>query len=204
MNSNPKVSIGIIGAGNIATAIATRAAATGRHDVLLSNSRGPETLAELVARLAGVRAGTVEQASQAQIVVLSVPWSAIPKAVGAVSDWTGKTLIDTTNPIEPPTFRAAELNGKTSSEVVAALTPGAKLVKAFNTHNPGALASDPSVAGGTRVMFYSGDDPEAKQSVQEFISGLGFKAVDLGGLATGGAMQQFPGGPLAGRDLVQL
>ncbi|MFE4967587.1 NADPH-dependent F420 reductase [Streptomyces sp. NPDC056660] len=198
-------SVGLLGAGNIATAIATRAVAAGVERVIISNSRGPASLAEQAARLGPqVVAGAGADAGQADIVVVAVPWSKVEAAVSRIEDWHGKILVDATNPIEAPTFEPADLGGKTSSEIVAALTPGARVVKAFNTHSPQALASDPAVGGGRRVLFYSGDDPDAKREVGAFITRLGFEAIDLGGLVDGGRLHQFPGGPLPARDLVQL
>jgi hypothetical protein len=151
-----------------------------------------------------VRGGTVEEAAQPEIVLLALPWRRLPEAVSKVPDWEGRIVIDATNPIGAPDFTIADLGGRTSSEVVADLVPGAHLVKAFNTLRSDILAADPSEAGGRRVIFFSGDHGRAKAEVGRLIDRLGFAGIDLGGLAVGGRLQQFPGGPLATLNLISL
>ncbi len=176
--------VGIIGAGRIGQAMARTALRAGRT-VVVSNSRGPETLGSVVETLGdGVSAGTVEQASAAAIVVLAVPWGNVRDAVQGL-DWTGQVVIDATNDFDP-----SDLNGRTSSEVVADLVSPAQVVKAANTLGAAVLASDPQETGGRRVIFLSGDDDEAKSNVIALFEDAGFVAIDLGGLVTGGAMQQ--------------
>jgi len=190
-------SVGIIGAGRIGQAMARTALRAGRT-VVISNSRGPETLGSLVESLGdGVSAGTVEEASAAAIVVLAVPWGNVRHAVQGL-DWNDQVVIDATNDFDP-----SDLNGRTSSELVADLVSPARLVKAANTLGAGVLASDPHEAGGRRVIFLSGDDVDAKSEVIALFEGAGFVAIDLGGLVTGGVMQQL-GGPLASVNLIQL
>jgi 8-hydroxy-5-deazaflavin:NADPH oxidoreductase len=190
-------SVGIIGAGRIGQAMAQIARRAGRQ-VTIANSRGPESLASLVQELGdGVSAGTVEQAAAADIVVLAVPWADVPQAVGEV-DWDRQILIDPTNDFDP-----RDLDGRTSSEVVADLVAPARVVKAGNTFGAEVLASDPQEAGGRRVIFLSGDDAEAKSEVVPLFEDAGFSVVDLGGLHEGGQMQQV-GAPLAGHNLIRL
>ena len=190
-------SVGIIGAGRIGQAMARTALRAGRT-VVISNSRGPETLGSLVESLGdGVSAGTVEEASAAAIVVLAVPWGNVRHAVQGL-DWNDQVVIDATNDFDP-----SDLNGRTSSELVADLVSPARLVKAANTLGAGVLASDPHEAGGRRVIFLSGDDVDAKSEVIALFEGAGFVAIDLGGLVTGGVMRQLRG-PLAGVNLIQL
>ena len=86
----------------------------------------------------------------------------------------------------------------------AICAPGARVIKAFNHLAPHVLSAEPRVGGGRRVLFYSGDDAEAKEVFAAFVGRLGFQGIDLGGLAAGGALHQFPGGPLPVRDLIQL
>lgn len=193
----PEESIGIIGAGRIGKTMAQIASRAGRR-VVISNSRGPESLASVVEELGDrVSAGTVEEATAADIVVLAVMWPDVPKAVTGV-DWEGRILIDPTNDFDP-----SDLNGRTSSEVVADLVIPARVVKTANILGAGLLASDPHEAGGQRVMFLSGDDADAKSAVRALLEAAGFFVVDLGGLREGGQMQQF-GGPLAGLNLIHL
>lgn len=196
--------IGIIGAGAIAQAFARQAIQAG-HTVILSNRRGPDSLTEVIGRLGPrARADHVAAAAAAELVVLSVPWQQLAEAVAGLPDWGGRIVIDTTNPVIQPGFRLAELGGKTSSEVVAGLLPGARLVKAFNTLPSALLVADPQEAGGRRVVFLSGDDAGAKAEVGRLIDDLGFTGIDLGSLADGGRLQQFPGGPLPVLNLIRL
>src|SRR5918999_1550540 len=141
--------IGIIGAGGIAKAIAKQALGAG-YEVIVSNSRGPETLESVVQALgAGATAGSVRAAAQADVVVLAVQWSNVANALAGLPDWNGRILIDATNPTAgPPDFKLAELDGKTSSQVVASLAPGARVVKALNTLTVANLSADPREAGG--------------------------------------------------------
>src|SRR4051812_31858613 len=143
------------------------------------------------------RSGRWSRPRQAGIVVLAVPWPRVPEAVQGL-EWTGRVVIDTTNDFDPN-----DLNGRTSSEVVADLVPGARVVKAANTLGAAVLASDPHVAGGRRVIFLSGDDSDAKSHVSALFEDAGFVTIALGALSTGGAMQQVRG-PLAGINLIQL
>ncbi len=103
----------------------------------------------------------------------------------------------------PTTGAADDLQGRTSSELVADLVAGARVVKAANTLGAEALAADPHEAGGARVIFVSGDDADAKAEVVALFQDAGFAAIDLGDLATGGAMQQIHH-PLSGVNLIRL
>lgn len=195
--------IGIIGSGNIGLAFAGQAAKAG-YEVLLSNSRGPESLTEAVSSLKGnVKAVTVNEAALADVVFLSVPWKYMESVTTAITTWEGRIVIDPSNPIIMPGFTTADLGGKPSSEVVSGWVKGAKVVKAFNTYTPQLLAADPNEGGGQRVIFYSGNDAAAKETVAEIIKTMGFAGIDLGTLQGGGMLQQFPGGPLPGQNLVK-
>lgn len=196
--------IGIIGAGSIGRALAGHMAKAG-HEVIVSNSRGPETLAGLVRELGPrARAGTRQEAAAADVVMLSVPWEQLREALSGLPAWNGRLLVDATNPVLLPGFRLAELGGSTSSEVVASLAPGARVVKAGNTLLAAVLAADPRQSGGRRVLFMSGDDAGAKKEVGGLFEKAGFATVDLGGLASGGKLQQFPGGPLPTLNLLKV
>jgi 8-hydroxy-5-deazaflavin:NADPH oxidoreductase len=188
--------IGIIGAGNIGQALA-RTALRADREVVIANSRGPESLAPVVAALgARVSAGTVREAAAGGLVAIAVPWTSVPAAVTGLK-WDGQPVIDATNAWN------ADLGGRTSSEIVADLVPGARLVKAANTLAADVLGADPHDAGGRRVIFLSGDDAPAKAAVAELFDAAGFFPIDLGDLVTGGRMQQL-GGPLPSHNLVRL
>ena len=190
-------SVGIIGAGRLGQAMARTARRAGR-DVVIANSRGPESLTAVVSVLGeGVSAATVDEAAAADIVVIAVPWDRVPEAVQGL-DWNSQVVVDATND-----WAADDLQGRTSSELVADLVAGARLVKAANTLGAEVLSSDPQEAGGRRVIFISGDDDDAKAEVVALFEDAGFAAIDLGDLATGGALQQIHH-PLAGVNLIRL
>ncbi len=116
-------------------------------------------------------------------VVIAVPWGRVPEAVQGL-EWSGQIVIDATNDFDP-----GDLDGRTSSELVAGLVGGARVVKAANTLGAAVLGADPHEAGGQRVIFLSGDDVDAKSEVVALFQDAGFFAIDLGDLATGGEMQ---------------
>lgn len=196
--------IGIIGAGAIGMAIATALARAG-IDAGIANSRGPASLAAAVAPLGPhIQAVGAAEAAWADLVFLAVNWSRLPAAVRCLGPWQGRIVVDANNPIEAPAFQPFDLGGRTSSEIVADLVPGARLVKAFNHLQPAVLAGDPGAEGGRRVLFVSGDNAQAKADVVRLAGRLGFFGLDLGALAEGGRLHQFPGGPLPALNLVKF
>jgi len=197
MNAIASDPVGIIGAGRLGQAMARTALRAGRP-VVIANSRGPGSLTSVVSTLGqGVSAGTAGQAAAARIVVIAVPWDRVPGSLRGL-EWNDQIVIDATND-----WSADDLNGRTSSELVAGLVPGAPVVKAGNTLGADVLGSDPQEAGGRRVIFVSGDDADAKSAAASLFEDAGFAAIDLGNLATGGAMQQIHH-PLAGLNLIRL
>ena len=198
------MTIGIIGSGAIGTAFARTLARAG-IEATISNSRGPESLNELVEELGpSMKAGTREEAARADIVFIAVNWTKLPAALADLPEWSGRIVIDANNPIEAPLFKPVDLHGRVSSEVVADLVPGARVVKAFNHLRADVLAGDPRADGGRRVLFYSGNDSAAKAEVAALIDRIGFVGIDLGSLAVGGKLAQFPGGPLPNQNLVKV
>lgn len=199
-----KKSIGIIGAGNIGKAVAGHFTKAG-FPVLISNSQDPASLAGVIAFLGqGVKAVTPAEAAKADIVILALPWSAVPGLSG-LTDWSGRIVIDATNHFitYAPDFQVADLDGLASSEVVQQHLPGARLVKTFNTIFFKILEQDPHVGNGNRVLFVSGDDQEAKATVSQAIAAIGFAPVDLGSLAVGSKFQQAKGA-LATLNLIKI
>lgn len=196
--------IGIIGAGAIGSAFA-RALARQNINVVIANSRCPDSLAGLVADLGPtVRAGTVQQAAAQPMVLVAVNWSRLPEALSGLPDFAGRIVIDANNAIKVPEFEAVDLQGRASTEVFSEWVPGARVVKAFNHLLARLLEADPTSEGGKRVLFLSGDDVQARDEVAQLIERLGFFAVDLGPLSVGARLTQFPGGPLPVLNLVKF
>jgi 8-hydroxy-5-deazaflavin:NADPH oxidoreductase len=196
--------IGTIGAGDFAQAFAKRALKAG-HKVKLSNSRGPESLREIINQLGpGAMAATTEEAAACEVVLLAVPWDNVPETLASLPKWKNQILIDGTNPFhgKAGNFKPADVGNLSTSQFVAALAPGARVVKALNTMIVPNLEADPIVNGARRVAFISADDHGAKKRVETLLESLGYSVIDLGNLRDGGLIQQ-AGGPLAGRNLLE-
>jgi predicted dinucleotide-binding enzyme len=196
--------IGTIGAGDFAQAFAKRALKTG-HKVKLSNNRGPESLREIVNQLGpGAMAVTKEEAAACEMVLLAVPWDNVPQTLASLPKWKDQILIDGTNPFhgKARNFTPANVGNPSTSQLVVALAPGARVAKALNNMIVPNLEADPVVNGARRVAFISADDGDAKKRVQTLLVGFGYSVIDLGNLRDGGLVQQ-AGGPLAGRDLFE-
>jgi len=144
---------------------------------------------------------SAEIALSADIVFLAIPFGAIPAVLNkARGQWNGRIVVDASNAIEFPAFKPADLGGRLSTEVVASLTSGSRVVKAFNTIPAQKLSEVPAQAGGRRVVVLSGDDAEARSDISSLIESLGFAALDLGTLHQASHLQQF-GGKLVALDL---
>lgn len=195
------MSIGIVGAGAVGSAIASVLARAGIEGKIL-NRRGPAAMGPLAASLAPyVTLGTRDEVLGANLVFVAVPWGRLGEAL-AGTDWTGRIVVDCTNALEGPSFKPVELNGRNSSEAFADFVPGARVVKAFNHLLPHLLAGDPRAEGGRRVLFMAGDDAAAKAVLGDLIDRVGFHRIDLGGLREGGRLLEFPGGPLPALNFV--
>ena len=196
--------IGTIGAGDWAQAFAKRALKAG-HKVKLSNRRGPDSLRQIVDQLGPeATAVTKEEAAACEIVLLAVPWDNVPETLAGLPKWRNQILIDGTNPFhgKAGSFTPADVGNLSTSQLVAALAPEARVVKALNNITAANLEADPLVNGARRVAFISADDVEAKRRVEILLKELGYSVIDLGNLRHGGLLQQ-AGGPLAGRDLLE-
>jgi 8-hydroxy-5-deazaflavin:NADPH oxidoreductase len=196
--------IGTIGAGAFAQAFAKRVLKAG-HKVRVSNSRGPVSLREIIKQLGpGATAATREEAASCEIVLLAVPWDNVPGTLAVLPKWKNQILIDGTNPFhgKAGNFTPAHVGNLSTSQLVAALAPGARVVKALNNMTVSNLEADPIVNGARRIAFVSADDDEAKKEVKTFLIQLGYSVIDLGNLRDGGLLQQ-AGGPLAGRDFLE-
>jgi predicted dinucleotide-binding enzyme len=152
----------------------------------------------------GASAVSVVEAAKCEMVLLAVPWDNVPETLAGISKWNDRILIDGTNPFhgKAGTFTPAHVGNLSTSQLVAALAKGARVVKAFNNMRAPNLEADPSVNGAKRLAFLSGDDEGAKKQVNVFLKKLGYAVVDLGNLRDGGFFQQ-AGGPLAGRDFLE-
>jgi len=185
--------IGIIGAGHIGSQLARLAIASG-YEVVISNSRGPETLSGLIEELGPkARAATpVEAARAGDIVVVSVPlknYRAVP-----VEPLAGKIVIDTNNyyPERDGHIRELDNESTTTAELLQAHLPTSKVVKAFNHIYSSELTSHGQPAGtpNRRALVIAGDDAAAKATVSRLIDQFGFDTVDAGPLKEGWRIQR--------------
>ena len=185
--------IGLIGAGQIGSQLARLAVAHG-YDIVLSNSRGPESLSALVAELGPkARAGTVLDAAKAgDIVVVTIPlknYQAVP-----IGPLAGKIVIDTNNYYPQRDGHIAELDNEstTTSELLQAHLPTSKVVKAFNHIYAAELTTDRRPAGtkNRRALVIAGDDSSAKDTVTRLLDAFGFDTVDVGPLQEGWRIQR--------------
>jgi 8-hydroxy-5-deazaflavin:NADPH oxidoreductase len=179
------MSYAILGFGKIGQALA-RAFARKNIDVTVASRRPPEALAQQ-ARAIGptVVAKSLQNALEADTIILAVPFGEHREVAKAMPSWQGKTVIDAMNSF-PVT--SEELDGLPSSAFVAKSFTGAKLVKGFNHLGAAILATDPIVEGGHRVVFLSSDDEDAIAPVADLAKRLGFAPVKLGKLNEGGAL----------------
>lgn len=194
--------IGILGAGRMGRTLA-RLLVKADYRVKLANSRGPDSLVEIVAELGNLAsAGTPkEMVDSSDVVILATRWEQTPLAVRELGLWNDKIVVDTTNNrFGPGAKDLYNLGDLTSSEVVAALVPGARLVKAFN-HQPipelESLGELPAGETERKALFVAGDDSDAKQVVAQIIRKIGGEPIDTGNLRDGGQLQG-TGAPLAG------
>jgi len=191
------MNIGILGAGNIG-ANAARLFAKAGHDVRIANSRGPQTLAALIAEIGPqAKAMTASDAvAFGDLVLIAIPWVAKEEVIPEAGPYDGKIVIDAMNPYTED-FEIEDLGERTSSEITRTLVPGARLVKAFNTIYYRRLAAEgkPRGAEGRLAIPVAGDDAGAKAVVMQLIDEIGFDAVDSGGLHDGGRRQE-PGTPV--------
>jgi 8-hydroxy-5-deazaflavin:NADPH oxidoreductase len=185
--------IGLIGAGHIGSQVARLAVKSG-YNVVISNSRGPETLSGLVAELGpNARAATpVEAAHAGDIVVVTVPlknYRDVP-----VEPLAGKIVIDTNNyyPERDGHFTELDNESTTTSELLQAHLPASKVVKAFNHIYAAQLTTDgrPAGARNRRALVIAGDDEAAKAKVTRLLDQFGFDTVDAGPLREGWRIQR--------------
>jgi len=196
--------IGIIGAGNIGANAAKLFVKAG-HEIAVANSRGAETLKDLVGELGeNARAVSIEEAANfGEIVFVSIPFGKYKTLPADVFD--GKIVIDSNNyyPDRDGNFEEIDENKTTSSAMLAEHLRGARIVKGFNT----IWFEHLKTKGDTnlpieerRAVFVAGDDAEAKKVVSDLIEEIGFAPVDTGNLRDGGLTQE-PGTAVYNREL---
>jgi 8-hydroxy-5-deazaflavin:NADPH oxidoreductase len=195
------MNIGVIGSGRIGATIAGLLTQAG-HEVAVANSRGPDTLAELVGKL-GPRAHATTAAKAAgfgEVVILAVPFKAYTDV--PAEQLRGKIVVDAGNyyPQRDGHFEELDDDSTTSTEVIGRHLDGARMVKAFNSMYWETLRDDarPDAPRDERLaLFLAGDDQDAKNVVSGLIEEIGYAPVDTGSLAEGGRRQQ-PGSPIYG------
>jgi predicted dinucleotide-binding enzyme len=185
--------LGLIGAGHIGSQLARLAIKNG-YDVVVSNSRGPETLGSLVAELGPrARAATPAEASAAgDMVVVTIPLKAIDSV--PVDPLKGKIVIDTNNyyPQRDGHIPALDNESTTTAELLQQHLPRSKVVKAFNHIHAATLTTDGQPPGtpNRRALVIAGDDAPAKAAVSKLIDQFGFDVVDAGPLSEGWRIQR--------------
>jgi predicted dinucleotide-binding enzyme len=180
--------IGVIGAGRIG-GNAARLWAQAGHEILLSFSRDPDALRARADEI-GARAGTPREAAEfGEVVVISVPWTAIDDVLAQAGSLHGKIVIDTTNQFGRGGLEALP-EGRTAAQLNATRMAGARYTKSFNTLTSGFQADAAGRTGADRVaLFLCGDDGQAKAVVAGLIDDAGFDAIDVGGTADAAIME---------------
>jgi 8-hydroxy-5-deazaflavin:NADPH oxidoreductase len=174
--------ITIIGTGNMARGIATRALAGGNAVTLLGTAT--EKAQALAGELSGdVHAGTVGDPIAGDVVVFAVWYQALDDVLGRYGDQlNGKTIVDITNPVDPQSYAPLNLEAGSAAQEIAQKVPGARVVKAFNTTFAGSLVEG-EVAGAPLDVFVASDDDDAKGKVRELAESAGLRVLDAGPLA---------------------
>ncbi len=184
-------------------ALAYRFVAAGEQ-VVISNSRGPQSLRDLAASI-GPALTTVAESAKEEIVVLAVPWRRLSEAVAAadVLDWQERIVIDTTNPLGPPDFKVADLDGRTSSEVVAELVPGSTAGEGVQDPDAGGAGSDPRQNFvGRRLLSFSANHPGANERVTRLADRVGWAVIRSGPAGVRRTAAAVPGRPPADAQLL--
>jgi predicted dinucleotide-binding enzyme len=174
--------ITIIGTGNMARGIATRALAGGNAVTLLGTDQ--QKAQALADELSGdVRTGTVGDPLVGDVVVLAIWYQALDDVLGRYGNQlTGKTVVDITNPVDPQSYAPLAVDAGSAAQEIASKAPGAKVVKAFNTTFAGSLVEG-GIAGQPLDVFVASDDDDAKAKVRELAESGGMRVLDAGPLA---------------------
>jgi len=173
------MNIVIVGAGNVGRALGGGWTKAGHKVTFAVRDPAKPEIAELKQQGFDVVAAKGAAAS-GDVIVLAVPWTALPASIEDLGSVKGKVIVDATNPLNADLSLAIGFDDS-AGETVAELAPEARVVKAFNTTGAGNMA-DSKYPGGKLMMPVAGDDAEAKQTVMALASALGFDPVDVGSL----------------------
>lgn len=189
----------IIGSGKVGTALARQFARNG-IPVAIANTRDPISLAPLINELGNtVTAQPLEQALEADIVILAIPFGAHREIGQRFANWKNRIVIDAMNTYGVP---PQELGDRASTDVVATAFVGARVVKTFNQLPAAMLAKDPARDGGRQVMFVWSRNQEANTTVTQLVDQLGFAPISLGEIDEGGKLLGL-GGPLILQNIIK-
>ncbi|MGH7609869.1 MAG: NADPH-dependent F420 reductase [Candidatus Dormibacteria bacterium] len=191
----------IVGSGHVGSALARLFARAG-IEVAIANTRGPESLASLVASLgSGVRAVPLEEALKSDVIFMAIPFQAVDQFGASLPSWSGKTVVDTTNAHYAPNS-VSSLQARLSTHYVAEKLAGADVVKAFNQLPAETLAAELDPELGRRVIFIASDSLDAGERVAKLVGDLGLAAVHLGRIGEGGRLIEVPNA-LVLRNLIE-
>ena len=177
------MNIAVLGTGGVGGTLGTRWAAAGHHVVYGSREPDHERIRLLLqkggerTRVEGLKTATAD----ADVIVIALPWQVTRETIVAMGNLSGRVLIDCTNPLKPDLSGLDLPEGTSAAEQIAAWSPGAHVVKAFNSASAKVM-NDPTFGSVPATMFYCGDDVTAKASVKQLIADLGFEPVDAGPL----------------------
>jgi 8-hydroxy-5-deazaflavin:NADPH oxidoreductase len=177
--------IGIIGAGNMGSGLGKIWAKNG-HELMFSFSHNEQKLKELAASVsATAQVGTSAAAVQfADVILLAVPWGAVPEALQAAGSLEGKILFSCVNALKPDMSGMAVGTTTSAAEEIAKLAPGARVVEGLPLFAEVLQSGDTSFNGEKATVFYCGDDSEAKTIVAGLLEETAVEAIDIGGLST--------------------
>jgi predicted dinucleotide-binding enzyme len=186
------MNIGIIGSGNVGGTLGVRWAKAGHSVTFASRTPDSPAMAALVEQAGpGARSATqAETVAGNGVLLLATPWPATREILAGLGSLDGKVLIDATNPLLPGLTGLEVGTTSSGAEQVAAWSPGARVVKAFNTVGFNVMA-EPAFGTARPVLFYCGDDAEAKQVVEELANGIGFDGRDAGPLTQARLLEPF-------------
>lgn len=191
----------IVGSGNIGSALARLFDRAG-IEVSIANTRGPESIRQLAGSLGpGIHAVPLETALESDVIFMAIPFAAVEQFGKSLPDWTGKTVVDTTN-AHYGSNSTETLHGRPSAQYSADQLPGAHVVKAFNQLPANTLAAELDPEVGRRVVFIATDSADAGESIADLAGDLGLAAVQLGRIDEGGRLIEAPNA-LVLRNLIE-